>query len=136
MTDVKTVTIRNGTFLCELYLTTGLGTMPVPNWRKLLRLAMDGRKPWAEWYEENGKALRTIRWYLPELVHEAEIEKDRKEETYKKGKKPVKGDAIEKSRIRDYNNALKWAAQEAAAKHRKLCKLMLAFVEETQNYVL
>lgn len=134
--EVKTVTIRNGAFHCDLYLTPELGTLPVTNWRKLLRLAMSDRDPWAAWYEENGKALREIRHYFPELLGEADRKAKQAETAWEIGRRPVTGNATEKARIKDYNDQLRRKASETRARYNKLLKLMTAFIEETQNYVL
>lgn len=85
--ETKVVTIRYETFRCDLYLTPDLGTLPVTNWRKLLRLAMKDRDPWAEWYEENGKALREIRHYLPDLISEADLKASQAENAFDREKK-------------------------------------------------
>lgn len=133
--EVKTVTIRNRAFQCTLCLAPELGELSLTNWRKLLRLAMVANAPWAEWYEENGSALREIRLYLPPIVEKANEDAETAKALYKKLRKPVTGDPIEKSRIKDHNDHLKWAAQAAAARYRKLSRMLEAFVEETQYYV-
>ena len=135
---VKTVTIRSGTFRCDLYLTPELGTLPVTNWRKLLRLAMEDRDPWAAWYEENGKALREIRHYFLELVSEADLRAKQAESTRdaKTIAIPRKCDPVIRAQLRNRNACLQREASDARRQYDQLLKLLTVFIEETQNYVL
>ena len=126
--EPRAVTIRSGTFRCELYMTPALGNMNLTNWRKLLRLAV------RDWYhpEDNNKAMREIRLWLPELVREADRERETAEKIFKSCRRPKRGDP---ETISDLYDSKKWAAQAARAKYKGLSKMLSVFIEETQNYV-
>lgn len=132
--EVKTVTIRNRTFRCELCLAPALGNLSLTSWRKLLRLAAD-LEPWEPYHDENKRALLQIYFFLPDVVSDANAEAEAAEAKYQQQRKPLLGeDPIERSRIKDHNDQLKWAAQEARARYRKLSKMLEALIEETYNF--
>ena len=134
--EPRVITISKHTFYCRLRMTPELGTLPISNWRKILRLAMEP-DPWEDDHKGNRAALQEIRMFLPDIVFDADQAAKKAAALYKSGRLPVKGKTeAERLIAKDHNASLKYNAQKATAEYKRLSKMLSVFREETQNYFL